>query len=63
MTDIVERLRYPMLYEITGRDVQVIYARMREAADEIERLRASVKAWELIAKAPTDWKELPERTP
>jgi hypothetical protein len=62
MTDIVERLRQGVGLAIQE-DVVAAEKIMDEAADEIERLRASVKAWELIAKAPTDWKELPERTP
>ncbi len=44
MTDIIERLRYPVLDEVTSRDLKVIYRRMREAADEIERLRKETRS-------------------
>jgi hypothetical protein len=60
MTDIVERLRNVRPSEAKALHIMDLTS---EAADEIERLRASAKAWELIAKAPADWKELPERKP
>jgi hypothetical protein len=67
MTDIVERLRGTLLdkdnFPRMDSEKWLPVGLAKEAADEIERLRASNKAWELIAKAPADWKELPERKP
>lgn len=49
MSDLVERLRstHP---EITGDEYwRVIYAERKEAADEIERLRHSLREWRKFA--------------
>jgi len=54
--DIVDRLRVTAL-SASGFNLPPL---LRDAADEIVRLRASEQAWKLIAKQNDKWNALPQ---
>lgn len=47
--DILWRLRIPLPYELRGLTVSDLMKERKDAADEIERLRAEVSRWRQLA--------------